>query len=224
MGKQKAENRNFYRSPAFHFRFLLATFQISAFRKMFSKFPKVRWLLRLLWLLPTLALLAWWRAPQLLTVDSVDKHGDALVLLGGDAAERTWRTLELFKTGHYELIVVSGDQEDAPMSRRLIMAGVPEEKVLVENHSQTTRQNAEFTIPLLRASGVKRAVIVTSWYHTRRALATFRQAAGDIEFVAAPAFSGANTQGRAALDNFFMVAREYLKLGYYALRYGVNPL
>lgn len=191
---------------------------------MFPRFSKARWLLKLALLLQGLALLAWCVAPRVLTVDSPDKHGDALVLLGGDVAERTWRALELFKAGHFEKIVVSGDQEDAPMSRRLVLAGVPEEKILVENKSQTTKQNAEFAVPLLRANGIKRAVIVTSWYHTRRALATFRHEAGDIEFAVAPAFSGANTKGRAALDNFFVVSREYLKLGYYGLRYGVNPL
>ena len=54
----------------------------------------------------------------------------------------------------------------------------------------TTRENALLSIPLLRSHDDTRVIIVTSWYHSRRALNCFRHYAPDLHFYSRPSYSG----------------------------------
>jgi uncharacterized SAM-binding protein YcdF (DUF218 family) len=68
-----------------------------------------------------------------------------------------------------------------------------------EDQSRDTRENAKYTIALLRAAGITRLVLVTHGYHMPRALRAFRQAASaggaPIEVVPAPmGLAGAETR------------------------------
>jgi uncharacterized SAM-binding protein YcdF (DUF218 family) len=57
----------------------------------------------------------------------------------------------------------------------------------LEDKSRDTRENASFTIALLKPLGIKRIVLVTHGWHMPRALRAFEEAAGkDIEIEAAP--------------------------------------
>jgi len=94
----------------------------------------------------------------------------------------------------------------------------------LETESHTTKQNAEFSVKLLREMHVKRAVIVTSWFHSRRALNCFRHFAPDIEFVAAPTLADRPKRRWPNKDERGWVLAEYLKLAYYWPRYGICPL
>jgi uncharacterized SAM-binding protein YcdF (DUF218 family) len=67
---------------------------------------------------------------------------------------------------------------------------VPEKVIMLECGSHTTRENAEFSIPLLRQIGAHRVIIVTSWYHSRRALMCFEHYAPDIKFYSRPSYAG----------------------------------
>jgi len=59
-------------------------------------------------------------------------------------------------------------------TRRLLLeAGVPASVIQIEGKSTTTRENAEFTLKLMRAEKFQSAILVTSWYHSRRSLKTF---------------------------------------------------
>ncbi len=56
-----------------------------------------------------------------------------------------------------------------------------------ESRSRDTRENAAFSLPLLKASGIRKLVLVTHQQHMPRALQAFNVAAqGEIEIVAAP--------------------------------------
>jgi uncharacterized SAM-binding protein YcdF (DUF218 family) len=48
-----------------------------------------------------------------------------------------------------------------------------------ESHSRDTHENATHTVPLLRAQGVHRFIIITHAWHMPRAVHAFEQAAGD---------------------------------------------
>ena len=85
-------------------------------------------------------------------------------------------------------------------------------------------ENAEFTIKLLRAEKIHSAILVTSWYHSRRALKTFEHFAPDLKFYSRPsyfAFDRAKT-GRTS-DLQAACVWSLLKLPGYWIRYGVNP-
>jgi len=47
----------------------------------------------------------------------------------------------------------------------------------LEDRSRDTNENARYSVPLLRAAGIDRIVLVTHGFHQRRALAAFERAA-----------------------------------------------
>ncbi len=126
---------------------------------------------------------------QVLTVDSGPVQADILVVLGGNP-DRAVRAVELFKEGEAPEILVSGKGDCASNEKLLEQDGVANAAIILECKSHTTRENAEFSIPLLRQMGARRVIIVTSWYHSRRALACFRHYAPDIKFYSRPSYVG----------------------------------
>ncbi len=73
---------------------------------------------------------------------------------------------------------------------------------------------------MIRQRGWRKIILVTSWYHSRRALNAFRSAAPEVEWISAPAHSGIDVTQKLAFGEFGTVTVEYVKLGWYALRYG----
>ena len=191
---------------------------------MFTRRKILKILLVLLGLL-VLAGVAAWRFPQqLLTVDSGPVTADVLVVLGGGSFERPDRAAELFRQGEAPRVICTGEGDCKSNRARLVKQGVPVAVIQTECESLTTRENAEYTIQLLRAQGVKRAIIVTTWFHSRRALNCFAHYAPEIEFYSRPSYAGyagKDSKLRGVARN---VKAEYLKLAGYFVRYGVWPL
>jgi hypothetical protein len=164
-----------------------------------------RLVIGILSLLAALALAGFSFPRQILCVDSGDVHADALVVLGGGGLERPSRAAELFHSGTAPRIVV------------------PASAIELECNSKTTRENAEFSIALLRKRGAKSAIIVTSWYHSRRALRCFRHYGPDIQFYSRPscvAYTRAEWRGAGSWG---YIRSEYEKLVGYWLRFGICP-
>jgi len=175
-------------------------------------------------LLATLAAVAglYWAVP-LLTIEDRPVKADAEVILGGEPYYRPPRALEIFQKGFASNIVVSGHGDADEVRIWFKAKGVPASVIHVERNSRNTQQNARFTVPLLRTQHSKRVIIVTSWFHSRRALACFRKAAPEIEFISLPTVAD---RPRTRWPNRYergMVLREYLKLAGYWVRYGVRP-
>jgi uncharacterized SAM-binding protein YcdF (DUF218 family) len=160
---------------------------------------------------------------KFLCVDSGPVKADVMVVLGGGLGERPERAAELFNDHDAPRIIVSGEGDDGINRRMLLKAGVPANAIRLESKSRTTRENAEFTIKLLRAENAHRVVLVTSWYHSRRALMCFEHYAPDIQFYSRPsyfAYARADWPRRKAARRIYL---EYPKLLGYWLRYGVCP-
>ena len=181
-------------------------------------------------------LTVWFFPQQVLTVDSGPVTADALVVLGG-TPDRPVRAAELFKQGEAPKILVSGFGDGMSNEKLLEKEGVANAAIILEPKSRTTRENAEFSIPLLRQMGAHRVIIVTSWYHSRRALACFEHYAPDITFYSRPSYIGfaGKTDGadskaqRAERKAQWKRVRgyansEYFKLLGYWVCYGVCPL
>ncbi len=62
----------------------------------------------------------------------------------------------------------------AAMRDALVQLGVPPSRILLESQSLTTHDEAVLIAPMLKALNVDRPVLVTSDFHMRRALGTFR--------------------------------------------------
>jgi uncharacterized SAM-binding protein YcdF (DUF218 family) len=161
---------------------------------------------------------------EILTVDSGPVKADVLVVLGGGGVERPARALELFKEGEAPKILVSGAGDSGWIKRFLERNGVTQTAILVESRSSSTRENARFSIPLLRKMGAKRVILVTSWYHSRRALMCFEHYASDMKFYSQPApfvHSESKFQQKHVRNE---IRAEYMKLVGYWLYYGVCPI
>ena len=158
-----------------------------------------------------------------LCVDSGPVKADVIVILGGGSHERPERAAELFKGHAAPRIIISGLGDYEINRRLLIAAGVPADAIELETQSRTTRENAQFTVKLLREHKPKRVILVTSWYHSRRAVACFRHYAPEIRFYSRPSyFASARADWRHnRIGN--RIRLEYAKLLGYWVRYGVCP-
>jgi uncharacterized SAM-binding protein YcdF (DUF218 family) len=159
-----------------------------------------------------------------LCVDSGPANADIIIVLGGGGShERPIRAAEFFNKGAAPRILLSGAGDDTINRHILMRRGVPAAAIQLEDQSETTRQNAEYSIQILREENIHSAIIVTSWYHSRRALKTFEHFAPDITFYSRPSYFLYYNRSRWPHDFFRHVYLEYLKLPGYWLAYGVCP-
>jgi len=159
---------------------------------------------------------------QVLTVDSGPVKADVIVVLGG-TPDRPVRAAELFKAGEASKIIVSGFGDCESNEKLLEQDGVTNAAIILEDKSHTTRENAEFSIALLRRMNAHRVIIVTSWYHSRRGLECFEHYAPDIQFYSRPSYYAyPKTEWRPKGISTY-VKSEYLKLLGYWVCYGVWP-
>lgn len=120
---------------------------------------------------------------------------DAIVAIsGGDTAARTKGAIELYRNGWADTLVFSGAALDksgpsnaASMREIALSSGVPGQDILIEELSETTRQNAVQTRSVLEEQGIKSIILVTSGYHQRRAGLEFERQFGEsIEVINSP--------------------------------------
>ena len=184
--------------------------------------------------------LAWiFAAPLLaehLIVEKPLSHPDAALVLSGSSTyvERTQKAAELYKTGVAPKIFLTDDGERGGWSvaekrnlpfvelarRRLISGGVPAENIeILKPPVSGTIDEARALFGRSPAEKPQKVLLVTSAYHTRRALWTFekyfKENGAEIEFGIAAAPAGEQTPtpdywwlSRRGWD---LVAGEYLK-------------
>jgi len=158
-----------------------------------------------------------------LSVEAPLAKADALIVLGGEAASRPQEAARLYRQGVAPRIYVTGIGDAGRNRQALLAAGVPSEAIVLETKARTTHGNAVNLKPMLDAAHVRSALIVTSPFHTRRALATFRTVIPGIEFgiVAASLPWWDQPRGRGELNRYAFV--EFLKTLEYWILYGIPP-
>ena len=113
--------------------------------------------------------------------DRLEK-ADAIVVLAGDNnGERVDEGVKLFRKRYAKKMVMSG----GPIAWRLTYAvwmrkqalweGVPLQAIFLENKSESTLDNALFTLPILKENKCQSIILVTSPAHSRRAAYIFRR-------------------------------------------------
>ena len=119
----------------------------------------------------------------------------ALVLAGDPFGGRILTGAELARQGYVPRVLVSGPSgaygyHECDLAIAFaVKRGYAESYFLhIEHDGRSTQEEARATVPELRRLGARRALLVTSDFHTRRAARTFRSAAPDLIFyvVAAP--------------------------------------
>lgn len=151
------------------------------------------------------------------------ERADAIIVLGGEPLARPLEAARLYKAGVARRIFVSG-VGDAARNRQILMeAGVPAAAITMEPCAVSTYTNATLLKPLLEAAKIRSALIVTSPFHTRRALATFRKVIPGISFGVTEASIDwwKRSEGRGDVNHFAVV--EFFKTLEYLILYGVSP-
>ena len=167
--------------------------------------------------------IAWFYPEKFLCVDSGKVSAEVMVVLGGGMHERPERAAELFRQHAAPRIIITGAGDDRINRALLLKNGVPAGAIQLESDSLTTRENAEFTIRRLRAQHVHSVILVTTWYHARRAQRTFEHFAPEITFYSRPSYATFARTEWPQRGNGHRMRLEFLKLPGYWLRYGVNP-
>lgn len=135
-------------------------------------------------------LVPWWARKLGGPMD--DPAGEILIVLGGSVLEdgvigtsSYWRSVyavRAYRKTPFAKVIVSGGGRfhvAATMRDFLVSEGVPQDRLIVEDRSTSTRENALYTKELLAAtspSGPGRLVLLTSDYHMSRAWRTFQKA------------------------------------------------
>ena len=170
-----------------------------------------------------IAVVAYFYPEKFLCMDSGKVSADVIVVLGGGSHERPLRAAELFKQGAAPRIIITGEGDDQINRQLLLAAGVPASAIQVEGKSTTTRENAGFTLKIMRTENLHSAILVTSWYHSRRAQKTFEHFAPDLKFYSRPAYFAFAREDWTRLGINKRMRLEFLKLPGYWVRYGVWP-
>jgi uncharacterized SAM-binding protein YcdF (DUF218 family) len=172
----------------------------------------------------------------------------AIVVLGGgrieNAPEYGWRDIPdniAFLRVHYAaqlhrktglpLLATGGTPDGSTLSEAAVMArsleddyGVPVR--WLEERSNNTAQNAQYSAPILREAGIRRILLVTDAIHMPRSRAVFERAG--LEVVPAPtAFLGNGALGAndfiprgEGLRRTHYAMHEWIGMLWYRLRYG----
>ncbi len=118
----------------------------------------------------------------LIVADPLERADVIVVLSGGRADERVGQAAALFKERMAPLLLLSGGESLMGISvpdllrRQALAHGVPASALLYERSSTSTAEQARYLRPILERRGVRRAIVVTSSYHTRRTRLLFRRA------------------------------------------------
>jgi uncharacterized SAM-binding protein YcdF (DUF218 family) len=166
---------------------------------------------------------------QYLLISDQPQPADIIIVLGGDSnGGRVSEAVKLFKQGLGRKLLMSGGplvwrQTHAQnMIKQAEFLGVPEQKILLEERSRSTWENALFSLPLVKKAGAHSVLIVTSPSHTRRSSLVFKRLypPNGIKVLVCPVrddeFKAAGWWQRD--EDTEQVIREYLSLVYYWLK------
>ncbi|RIW15164.1 YdcF family protein [Algoriphagus lacus] len=147
--------------------------------------------------LSNLALLAW--EHEYKSFEEIENHEIGIVLTGvtnlsktaydrtffNKGADRITHALQLYRMGKIKRILITGGQglnpvnpqsESEVLMRFLIMTGMPESDIMIEDQSKNTRENAAFTKVFLEKNSIpmdQEFLLITSAFHMTRAKGCF---------------------------------------------------
>lgn len=183
-----------------------------------------------------------WVAARFLIIDAPLAKADAIVVLGGSAnyKERAREAARLLREGRAPIILLTNDNQRGPWSsaeqrnpyfyerslEEIHNAGAPDKSVdVLMNQVNTTYEEAELVKQYALDHGFRSVLIVTSAYHSRRALWTFSRVFRDtgIQVGLTPVPPGSDSPRPATWSltrrGWRLVPTEYVKMIYYVLKY-----
>jgi uncharacterized SAM-binding protein YcdF (DUF218 family) len=108
---------------------------------------------------------------------------DAIVVVsGGETNQRVAEGVKLYQAKWAPVLIMSGAARDAKasnaaaMKRMAVAAGVPADKIITEEKSMNTFENAQYVREIIEQHKFNQLILVTSPYHQRRAALVFGKA------------------------------------------------
>jgi uncharacterized SAM-binding protein YcdF (DUF218 family) len=183
-----------------------------------------------------------WVAAKALIVSAKLERADAIVVLSGSKvyAERARRAAELFREGRAPRVILTNDNQQSGWSEEqqsnplfmqraaavLEEAGVPEASIeMLPQEVGSTFEEAQVMREYAASHNLRSILVVTSAYHSRRALWTWRRVfAGEPVEIGLDAVAPGEQTPVAATwwmrpSGWPLVAGEYFKLVYYWFHY-----
>lgn len=142
-----------------------------------------------------------WRLADPLFMSEAPQPADVIVVFAGGAGEsgqagggyqeRVKQAVDLYRAGYApRMIFSSGFEfvfEEAEVMRGLAEAnGVPPEAIVLETKSKNTHDYVVFANQILAEHGWRRILLVSSPYHMRRAVMTWRKSAPGVQVTPTP--------------------------------------
>jgi uncharacterized SAM-binding protein YcdF (DUF218 family)/glycosyltransferase involved in cell wall biosynthesis len=173
-----------------------------------------------------------WIVAEPLRVIEMPRGADAIVVFAGGAGEsaqagggyqeRVKQAVDLYRAGYASRMIFSSGFvqafREAEVMRGLAMGtGVPADAIILEERAGSTYENVIFVRDIARQHAFRDVLLVSSPYHMRRALLTWRKQAPDIEVIATPVSASqfyAHRYG-ASLQQFRGIAWEYAAIVFY---------
>jgi uncharacterized SAM-binding protein YcdF (DUF218 family) len=186
--------------------------------------------------------LAWVAAEGLIVSAELRQRADAIVVLSGSKAyvERARRAAQLYHEGRGAKIILTNDNQQSGWSveqqanpffieraaAELKSAGVPADAIeMLPQAVTSTQEEASLLRAVASARGLRSILVVTSAYHSRRALWTWRNVFEEAGVeIGLDAVAPGDQTPRPAVwwlqpRGWPMVAGEYFKLIYYRFQY-----
>jgi len=175
--------------------------------------------------------LVWWLAEPLRIVET-PQPADAVVVFaggvgesgraGGGVQERISKAVSLYQQGVAPRVIISSGyvftlREAESMKAIAISKGVPADAILLEERATDTYENVAFTKRILEEHHLRRIALVSSPYHMRRAVLTWRKVAPEVQVIATPPESSsfyAHQRG-ASVEQIRSLLQEYVAIVYY---------
>ena len=139
----------------------------------------------------------YWETPTK-NISTIENHDIGILLTGGllqenakfpnnyhlgSSGDRLWQTLHLFKMKKINAVIITGGDISIFNKKKakeidyayqfLLLNGIPKDKITLESKARNTHENAKYSTVLIQKD--KSVLLITSAYHTKRALACFRK-------------------------------------------------
>lgn len=157
----------------------------------------------------------------LLVTQDVPQSADMIVVLGGEVSGRAEKAIELYRKGLAPHLLITGATDAERIRQRIIAGGVPASAISLETEASSTFENGKFSSKLLVKKNVRSLLLVTSWFHSRRASLVFKRLLPQVKVISAPTET---VPPSAVLTNKWIsrqVMHEYVKSIGYMIRYGL---
>jgi uncharacterized SAM-binding protein YcdF (DUF218 family) len=135
---------------------------------------------------------------------------------GGGYQERVKHAVDLYWAGKAPRMIFSSGyvfafRETEVMRELAVSLGVPDSALLLETRAANTYEHAAYIRETLRTGGWQRILVVSSPYHMRRALLTWRKVAPEVTAIPAPVAQSQFYQHDvgASLEQMRGIAHEY---------------